>query len=288
MMDYDRIMTSFLAYAKRTDSLRAAVVIGSRARSDRPADRYSDLDMILVFDDARPFIQFDAWLEEIGPYSIAFVERTVDGAVERRVMFDEAIEVDFVLRSKSEIENPAIASSGLVLELLGRGYKVIVDKGGYQEWLDRILSQGKKQSVSPPDMASYLNTVHNFWYHVVWTAKKLRRGEIWSAKQCLDCYMKRLLLQMIEWHAIAVNGWDYDTWHEGRFLDSWAEDIVKEKITETFGTYHKRDLERALQASADLYSTISTEVAEKLGYSYPHTAKENALRWSLVIIGESE
>jgi hypothetical protein len=45
-----------------------------------------------------------------------------------------------------------------------------------------------------------------------------------DAKLCLDSYMKNgCLLRLLEWHARATHGWDYDTWHNGRFLEKWAD-----------------------------------------------------------------
>jgi hypothetical protein len=35
--------------------------------------------------------------------------------------------------------------------------------------------------------------------------------------------MKELLLRMLEWHARATHGWDYETWYTGRFVDRWAD-----------------------------------------------------------------
>jgi len=69
-----------------------------------------------------------------------------------------------------------------------------------------VLPTSEAQPASPPAPAEFLNAVNDFWYHAVWTAKKLRRGELWIAMSCLDSYMKRRLLQMIEWHARATHG----------------------------------------------------------------------------------
>jgi aminoglycoside 6-adenylyltransferase len=47
-LTYDQIIERFLAWAQHQADIRAAVIIGSQARVDRPADRWSDLDLLVV------------------------------------------------------------------------------------------------------------------------------------------------------------------------------------------------------------------------------------------------
>ena len=88
---------------------------------------------------------------------------------------------------------------------------------------DRPAVQAQKPTPIPSSEAEYLNIVNDFWFHTVWTAKHLRRGELWWAKSCCDGYLKNLLLRMLEFHARATKGPDFDTWMSGRFLETWAD-----------------------------------------------------------------
>jgi aminoglycoside 6-adenylyltransferase len=127
----------------------------------------------------------------------------------------------------------------------------------------------------PPTQNQFLNLVNDFWYHAVWVAKKLRRGELWTAKQCCDSYMKRALLTMIEWHASAASGWSADTWHNGRFLEQWADPRAVDGLRDAFAHYDAADVRRALLASMDLFRWLATETAGRLGYPYPTSADEH-------------
>ena len=73
-----------------------------------------------------------------------------------------------------------------------------------------------------PDEAAFRELAHDFWYHALWTAKKLRRGEVYTALLCLDGYLKVRLVVLLGWHARAVDP-SVDTWHAGRFLERWAD-----------------------------------------------------------------
>ena len=92
-----------------------------------------------------------------------------------------------------------------------------------------------------PEEGEFLNHVNDFWYHAVWTAKKLRRGELYTAKGCLDSHMKRRIREMAECHAWAVHGPNYDTWHEGRFLEKWANPRVVEGLRTAYASYDAAD-----------------------------------------------
>jgi len=270
---FQAIIDDFVCWGKSSDRLYAALIIGSEARKDRPADEYSDLDIVMIVDDPVYFLSSDQWLEGIGSYCFSFVENTLAGGQEKRVLFDSALDVDFVILPKdmiSDLDSDALA-------ILGRGYNILIDKIDLKNSLPPLVVTKKPYKlVSEQD---FINIVNDFWYHTVWTAKKLKRGELWTAKMCLDSYLKWKILPIIECHAHIIHGLDYDTWHRGRFIEEWAEPWVIEELSLCFSRYHKEDIKNALFATMDLFRTIAREVAEKLGYKYPLKADEYTTRW---------
>jgi aminoglycoside 6-adenylyltransferase len=121
--------------------------------------------------------------------------------------------------------------------------------------------------------------VHDFWFHAVWTAKKLRRGELWTAKSCCDDYMKRLLLRMVEWHTHATSGRMVDTWFNGRFMEQWASPAVLRELRKAFAHYDEDDIWRALLASMALFHQIANETAGHLQFAYPAENAEKVIGW---------
>ena len=130
-----------------------------------------------------------------------------------------------------------------------------------------------------PTQEEFLALSHDFLYHAVWAAKKLRRGELWIAKACADGYMKQLLLEMIEWHARSELGWDYDTWHGGRFLEEWADPGALDGLREAFAYYDEADVRRALLATMALFRRIGRETAARVGCAYPEEADKCVTTW---------
>ena len=249
----------------------AGVLIGSRARAERPADEYSDLDVILLVDDIEPFLHTDGWLAGLGEVGLSFVEDTVAGGKERRILFADGQDVDFLFLRADALA--ALAHDRGFREVAAT-HRVLFDKVG----VDAVLP-AMESGVAPaaaPSAEEFTNAVHNFWFHTVWAMKKVRRGEWWVAKQCVDGYLKGLLLTMLEWHAHALHGLGYRTWHSGRFLEQWAEPWVVEALPSTFGAYGAEGICAALEGTMALYHRAAAECAGCLGYAYPAGAEDFA------------
>ena len=283
MNTYAKLIEKFVSWAEASGEVKSVFVVGSRARTDRPADEFSDLDLVMVVNNPEYFIQSTEWLKNIGKYWASFIEGTaVGGGQERRVLFEDALDVDFAVFSEDAFKH-AIETED-VQAVFKRGFRVLVDKIGMA---DALPSQSAERPVCPPPSEKdFLNLVNDFWYHTVWTTKKLQRGELWAAKMCVDNYMKWQLLRMIECHARAVNGQDYDTWHSGRFIDIWAEQRVREGLQGAFAHYDKKDMGRALLATMDLFRSLAVEAAEKSGFQYPDTADESTTGWVRKVLAE--
>ena len=273
---YRVIVDKIIRWGKSSDKLEAALMIGSQARDDHGADEYSDMDVLLVVSDPDYFLFSDEWLAEIGTFHVSFIEDTFGGGKERRLLFDGALDVDFIILTKDETN--AISSSDAAM-ILKRGYRVLVDKIGMQNTLPRTAAAN--QPYAFPTEREYRNLVNDFWYHAVWAAKKLKRGELWTAKDCVDTYMKWKLLSMIECHAHALHGPDYDTWHNGRFLEAWAEGWIIEKLARCFSRYDEDDVSTALLSTMDLYRTLALEVAAKMDFLYQKEADDYVTGWGL-------
>jgi len=272
--NFQVIVDNFVRWGEACNNLCAALIIGSQARTDHQADEYSDLDIIMIVDNPIYFLSSDQWLRNIGDYHISFVENTIDGGKERRVLFDNALDVDFVMIPTSNIN---ALNDGDAAKILEHGYHILIDKIGLQAKITSL--DFVKPTLSLLTEKEFVNIVNDFWYHSVWTTKKLKRGELWTAKFCMDSFMKWKLLSIIEYYAQAVHGADYNTWHSGRFIEEWAEKWIIEKLSLCFSHYNKENIMSALLSTMDLFRAIAIKVAEKLCFQYPKEADEYATAW---------
>jgi aminoglycoside 6-adenylyltransferase len=274
---YEHLIARFVAWAQGREDIRAAAVIGSRARgANHPADEFSDLDIILIATDPQPYIATGGWVEAIGHPWLVFVERTPDGHLsERRVLFEGGLDVDFAFMPVGPVR--AMLKTGVdpdLADMIRRGVRVLVDKDGLAAQI--IAAAPTAQPPQAPSEADFLQVANDFWYHTVWTAKHLRRGELWWAKGCCDGYLKALLLRMLEWHARATQGPEHDTWMRGRFLEEWADPRAVMELCEAFARYDTDEIWGALAATMGLFRWVSVETAGQWGFAYPTFGAERA------------
>jgi aminoglycoside 6-adenylyltransferase len=285
---YEQLVERFVRWAETCSDIRAAVIVGSRARVDHPADEWADLDIMVVTRDPERYVSTSDWIENVGNPLITFVEPTASGdEMERRVLFEGMLDVDFAIfpeektrRMQQLVQDkipPEIAAQ--VSNVFGRGMRVLLDKDGMFAQLKTILPSIKAPPPRPPTQHEFLEVVNDFIYHAVFTAKHLQRGELWWTVTCLNCYMQRLLLRMTEWHALATHGWNYDTWFRGRFLEEWTHPQTLEGLRCAFAHYDKEDVKRALLATMDLFRWLAMDTAEKLGCPYPTKADNQVTKW---------
>lgn len=247
-------------WAREREDVRAVLLVGSQARADAPADRSSDVDLALFVDDPGVLADDATWVEEFGTPVLTFLEPTAFGdRVERRVLYETGEEVDFPLIEASALGLLATLPEGQVL--IARGYRVLHDELGMAAVL---ADMPPPVTAEPPDAAALRELASDLWYHAHWAAKKLRRGEVFTAIGCLDGYLKWRLVPLIEWHARAVDP-SVDVWHSGRLLERWADPGILASLEKAYAHYDVRDVARALWETIDLIQGLEEEVASRLG-----------------------
>jgi aminoglycoside 6-adenylyltransferase len=288
----------FVAWAERRPDIRAAIVVGSSAREDHPADEWADLDLGFTTTNPRRYLTSTDWLQQIATPWVAVLD---PGGVVQHVLFEGGVDAGFAVIAHGQITwamrlLPTLRRFPVlwravpggqrmrrdlaeVADYYRRGSRVIVDKDGLAQRFLALLPAAELVAGLPTE-ANFVDLVQRFWFQAVWTAKHLRRGELWWAKaQGLDGEMKSFLLRMIEWHARSLHGWDYDTWDHGRFLEEWAEPRVIEALRPAFARYDAADAWRALLATMALFRSLAKETAGRLGYPYPAQVDSYLSAW---------
>lgn len=271
---YQQIEQNFIAFAENRHDIRAAFVIGSRARLDHPADEWSDMDIVFYTTNPDYYLQRQDWLDEIGDILCSFVYQTAGGDPERLNLFQDGYQVDFVIHSVDTLRDMVTAK--IVPDHFHRGVRVIIDK-------DHLSKDIMPDHFQPPEILSiseeaYLQVINMFWFISLYIAKQLLRGELWVAKM-RDYDAKGLLLQMIEWHQKVVFGNTYDTWHAGRFMSEWVDEDTQLALSTSFGRFNQVDSWDALLSTINLFQKLSEEVALKMQYSRPEALETYVSNW---------
>jgi len=294
----DSFLEKFVNYAKGRPDIRAAIVVGSRARTVQPADELSDIDFMLITTNPKRYLSA-GWLHDLGrPWLTWLIENPVGSRNVLHAVFDGPVVVDFAVVSSLETRwaSPLLrllARAPKVVERLPRGLSaqieawfeiqrrgrplVLLDKDGSAS---RLYGGRVPPRVSrPPSPRDFAEVVGGFWSLSMWKCKQALRGELWMASYVCDPQLKALLLQMLEWHARAARGWDYETWYTGRFLERWADPRAVAALPDTFARYDEEDIRRALFATMDLFGWLARETAGRLRFAYPELAEERVREW---------
>lgn len=272
MDEYELLFHRVIQFAQNDMSVQAMVLFGSRARTDKQADGYSDYDILFFVDHIDRFFKTDDWLKGISDYYISFVEEAPAHGYARRVFFDDAMDMDFIFYNASDAEK--VTQNPMIQSWYGRGYAVVVDKIGYRDMAR--TSQTQKNGEIELTAQYYHNLAQTFWFHAIWAMKKLLRGEIWTGKRCIDGYMKELLREMLEYRGAGRKGSQYDVWYSGRFFDTWAGPELLSGLNCAYGAYNRASLEAALAKTMELFSAAAQETGRLYGFLYPAGAEAYA------------
>lgn len=278
---YEALIGRFVTWADTRPDVRAAFIVGSRARTTSPADEWSDLDAVLFADNPSVLLDDESWLTRLGDPQITFREPTAVGIwEERRVLFANGCDADFSilpagLIGELEGSGPGDDLHNQTAGVASRGYRVLVDKDGRLAPVLAMLAATAPPAPDRPPQETFDQVLSDFWYHSVWTSRKLRRGELAVAHECLEGTQRHLLLTMIRW----LGARDADTWHGMRFFEDWAPETVQVRYARTFARHEAADIQRALREMMDLISAIAAELAETFPLEVDPRLEEAARYW---------
>lgn len=271
---YSKMERSFVSWAQSVEDIRAAFIVGSRARADHPADEWSDMDIIFFTSEQNYYLNNNEWLNNFGDICTSFVALTEGGDPECLTLFDGGWQVDFVIHTLDEFIH--LVKNRIIPNNFYRGVKVLIDKDHVAY---NIMPRGNKAPQGNPLSESrFLQSINMFWFIALYTAKQILRNELWVEK-VRDSNLKKLLLQMIEWHEKTINGIEYDTWHEGRFICEWASKETQAELQNSFGQFNRTDSWKALIATINLFKRLSHDISEKKNFSYPYDLEKSVYDW---------
>ena len=268
MTTYETLETRLSEWAAAQTDIRAVVVVGSRARLD--ADRWSDLDILMLTTDRQRYSSDSSWLSDFGDLVLAYAEPTARGDAEWYAVYEGALKLDVVLL---QVDYPALELTALLplypyRGVLARGVRVIYDRLGSA----RTLPPGPIPPIEPPTAADFENVVNGVLMAALTTAEFIARGDLLRAQRWFANDLHPQLLTLAEWHASGR-----DTWYSGRFIERWADPRFMAALPAHYPTYDAASLRQALLALLDTVNWLVSETAAKFGYSYPAEAHKRIM-----------
>ncbi len=287
---YAELTDQLVGWAHSRRDIRALAIVGSRAGAEKEADVWSDLDVLLVCRHPTR-LHSGQWLSEIEEPWFTYPIKSPIGQDQARgaVFRDGQATIDFAflsthaLRAASSIlwlfsryprisrklPLPFASALGILARMLQQGTNVILDKDGALTRLAARQIRWPRQV--RPTSDEFLSSVDAFLGATLWTAKRIRRGDLWRCSVAASHDLKEFLLQMVEWHTRVSRGPNRDTLYLGRNLHSWADPRVVAALPRLFPHYNASELHASLLATIDLYGWVARDVAADLDAAYPET-----------------
>ena len=264
-LTYEQLEMQLAAWAETQPAVRAVLLVGSRARGD--ADRWSDLDVLLLTTERDRYAAGTSWLRSFGDFWLAYAEPTDLGDPEWYAVYEGGLKLDVVM---IQVDEPARELDALMQPLpyqgvFGRGVRVLFDRNG----APRFLPPKPVVPDAPPSAAEFGQVVNGFLMASATTAKFIARGDFWRAQNWFAADLRPHLLTMLR---CQVHG--ADTWYGGRFMEQWADPRALAALPVCFPAFERESLQTSLLGMLELFRVTGEETAAKFGYEYPAATHE--------------
>jgi aminoglycoside 6-adenylyltransferase len=278
-----------IAWAKGQKEIRAVIEIGSQARSDHPADDWSDIDFVVVIRYPVDSVTQHEWLVDIvSMFNDVWLYHDDRGETQHQdwipfVTFVSGRQkVDIVLLIiSSEISTDdsllLIVENSPFPYVFTSGMRVLWDSHGYSSFPP--LTKSGDYIVQLPSGNVFYEHIAAFWLYALQVGKLNARGELWCAEQTFYCQLRPELLKFIEWHSKLLPKTSNMIWPRGRFLEEWADPQFIDSIFTTKSANNPAGLWQILRNACILFETSANEIAIKFKYKYPIEQQERAIDW---------
>ena len=199
----------------------------------------------------------------------------------KRVLYDDGRDVDLSILPYGRLGEVLSVNKSIMSE----GYRVIYDS--HASLLDAeiraLIDTVDREEPAKPTEIQFRNDVNDLLFHIVWSLKKIKRGELWVAVTCINDHIRASLLRLVELHNTttiqtpdtlqAPNAPIYD----GRFLEERTDSEIRAQLRHCFAKYDAVDAMNTLSHLIDTTDSISEAIAEENGYE-PVDGRQSEMR----------
>jgi aminoglycoside 6-adenylyltransferase len=279
----DEVIERLQAWAQGQDPVRAMLLTSTRAVPNAVVDALSDYDVILVVRDIHPFFDDRSWLAAFGRVLVSYwdpIHPDPDHGIEQTgnvIQYEDGLKIDFTLWPVEFMRR--IAAAPALPAELDAGYAVLLDK---DQLTEGMKAPGYTAYIPPrPSEETFQQVVEEFFSDVPYVAKCLLRGELFPTKWALDYDMKHVYLrQMLEWRMECDHNWSAPVGALGKGLEKRLSPAVWSQLEESYAGARVEENWTALFRTIALYRQVACEVADHLGYAYPHELDQRVTNYA--------
>jgi aminoglycoside 6-adenylyltransferase len=267
------VVRRLVQWADQQNLVRAMLLTSTRANPHAPVDIFSDYDVVLVVADIHPFFTDRSWLQDFGQVLVVYwdpIYPEPDYGIEQVgnvIQYADGLKIDFRLWPVALLHQ--ITQAPVLPAVLDVGYTVLVDKDHLTDGM-RPPTYSAYIPTRPTD-ETYQTVIQDFFSDAPYVAKCLWRDELLPAKWCLDYDMKHNYLRpMLEWRVERDHGWSVPTGALGKGLKKRLPPEIWSQLESTYVGAGIADNWEALFRTMALFRQVAIDVADDLGYTYPH------------------
>lgn len=279
----DEVIDRLVRWAEDQESVRTMLLTSTRAIPHTAVDVFSDYDVILAVRDIHPFFEDRSWLDAFGEVLVSYwdpIHPAPEHGIEQSgnvIQFADGLKIDFTLWPV-ELLTRIVAAPALPAEL-DAGYTILLDKDNLTTGM--LAPTYTAYIPKPPDEATYQRMVEEFFSDAPYVAKCLWRDELLPAKWCLDYDMKHVYLRpMLEWRMECDHGWSAPTGALGKGLKKRLPSALWTQLENTYAGAGIAENWEALFRTIALFRQVACEVADRLGYAYPHELDQRVTHYA--------
>ena len=277
-------------WAQKDPNIRVVILTSTRANPRATVDALSDYDIEVYVEDLEPFLD-NGWPEVFGeilvrqPHKQELSEvkitsspdggRCVEGNAGCMVIYKDAPRIDFGVMLTKALKEEVKTHGGYVDDM---GYEILIDKDSLTQ--PRLEPTYTVYNTKQPTESEYEELVHNFWWNITYVAKELYRDELFFAKHQLDGSLHhRSLKNVLAWHVGMRRNWESNPGAYGRWFKKQVEPDLWRDIEQTFAGAGSDENWEAMFKTAEVFSSLASEVGENLGYRYPREVEQGVIEY---------
>lgn len=273
MRDEKQMMQLIFDVAGSEQSIRAAILSGSRDNPNEPRDIFQDYDVYYIVTDIEPFLPQTSWIDVFGQRAMMQMPEMMrdplgDGRFSYLILLADGNRLDIQLIPIEKADQ---------LVLFEPYNTLLLDKDGMFD--GKPLYSDPGHYFAPLDELNYASCCNNFWWCMQNVAKGLWRKQIAYAMHMFHNTVRAELHDMLGWSIelgsdFARNG--------GKFGKHFARQLPSQRYEAYLATYSDANVEnmwQAVFAMCHLFSQVSREVAVRMGFAYSESDEQRMMRY---------
>lgn len=280
MKKEEKVYKIILDIAKNDKQIRAVELNGSRSNPNAIKDDYQDFDIVCHVTDLTYYKNNQKFIEKFMSNfgNLVIMQSSAEQSdydVDNNdwyiymMQFDDGIRIDLSFCKIKESINSDRESLSIIL----------LDKDDL--FSITHISDEKDFYPKRPTDNEFRFCTNEFWWLVIYVAKGIARSEVTFTKVMFDCYLRKELFKMIDWHIGMTNDYKISSGKLGKNYKALLDKKTYKLYLATFCGIDFKNMTKSLFNICDLYEKLSVDVANKNHLDYPINEVKNVTQYIL-------